>query len=59
MTSCCVEPKNNPAWLAPEDESAVQFRRPLFVRPLLIDVTKHDARVRLPPSSFPLLNETR
>ena len=45
MLSSDSEPKNCPAWLVPEHEAVLQFKQPLFVRPLLIDVTKHDARV--------------
>ena len=41
------EPKNKPGWLIPENERMFNTKMPLFMRPLLIDVTQHDTRVSM------------
>ena len=35
-----ADPKNNPGWGMPENETHVTTKLPLFMQPLLLDVTK-------------------
>ena len=45
LQNSVVDPSNRPGWYVPEAEHNLVLQLPLFVRPLLIDVTKQDTRV--------------
>lgn len=40
------DPNNHPGWSVPENQKAFMAKLPLFIKPLLLDVTKLETKVR-------------
>ncbi|ELU12632.1 hypothetical protein CAPTEDRAFT_218934 [Capitella teleta] len=45
-TKLGLDPGNHPGWSIPENQRAFAAKLPLFVKPLPLDVTKHDTKVQ-------------
>ena len=52
----CTDPKNQPGWSVPENQQLFTSKMPLFIKPLLLDITKDDTKVSSTKTLYLSLN---